>query len=134
MELDATRLREGVPAFDPEVDGSSAERSGDRWHGDGLCLLDERSMFDYDGHRGLRETAEAGGHTTVPLSALFTMSGVGDRSPKLGDGPHSLPARLATIPTSAPAPTRRRNQLTPATASSNAHTPRPTTKAERPTS
>lgn len=44
------------------------------------------------------------------------------------------PARPATIQMSAPAPRRRRNQLTPLTASSHAHTARPSVNTARPTS
>src|SRR6266702_3323921 len=45
--------------------------------------------------------------------------------------PHSSLARPATIQTRIPTPRRRRNQLTPPTASSSAHTARPRVKTAR---
>src|SRR4029077_5721773 len=57
-----------------------------------------------------------------------------DEQRQLAQRPLSSPVRPATIQTSAPAPRRRRNQLTPLTASSHAHTARPSVKTARPTS
>ena len=47
---------------------------------------------------------------------------------------HSSPARPTAIQTSAPAPSRRRNQLTPPTTSSPAHTVKPSVDTTRPIS
>ncbi len=86
-------------------------------------------MFSFELGRGFAVRAIPSGHSAATVAHRLRSS---HRLP--GVSAHSSPARPATIQTKTPTPRRRRNQLTPPTASSHAHTPSPTVKTARPTS